>query len=224
LFSFFFLLLYFFFVKMSYRRSPPDYYRGRDRSPYRYSRRSPSPIRYRDDYRRRSPPRNPPSSFRRGHSPRGSRGSYRPMSSRGRYSSPKGRRNPIIYGSETERNISSTLFVGNLPYNFHEREVRDLFERCGRLGDISIGINKRTGESKGYAFISFEERHDAETAFNRYNGFEIDGRRLRLDWDIGYEKKKAYTEDNNSRPQTSSSSSDPNISRNFSEKGLEEVK
>lgn len=62
---------------------------------------------------------------------------------------------------------SSTLFVGNLPYHFRERDVADYFERCGRLRNITVGINRKTGQSKGYAFIEFESRKDAEDAMDR---------------------------------------------------------
>ncbi|KAH3757971.1 hypothetical protein Pelo_10265 [Pelomyxa schiedti] len=48
---------------------------------------------------------------------------------------------------------------------------------------------RNTGQSRGYAFVDFEDRRDAEDAFERYNGYEISGRRLRLDWDVGLPKK-----------------------------------
>jgi len=177
------------FLKMrspDYRSHSPEYRRDRSRSPeYRrnrspprpYSRRSPSP-RYREYFRRRSPsPRN----------------SYGRRNYGNRHYSPSRRRRNIIVGSESERRNSSTLFVGNLPYHFHEREVRELFERYGHVKEITIGINKRTGQSKGYAFVMFLDRRDAETAFEKLDGINIEGRSLRLDWDIGYEKKQTYS-------------------------------
>jgi len=76
-----------------------------------------------------------------------------------------------------------------LPYHFREREAAEVFERYGRLRNISVGVNRRTGQSKGYAFVEFEDRRDAEEAFDRLQGYTIEGRKLRLDWDVGLEKK-----------------------------------
>src|SRR5262245_40679213 len=49
-------------------------------------------------------------------------------------------------GSERERRDSSTLFIGNLPYHFRERDLGECFERCGPIKSVTIGINKRTGQ------------------------------------------------------------------------------
>jgi RNA recognition motif-containing protein len=70
--------------------------------------------------------------------------------------------------SERELRDSTTLFVGNLPYNFRERDVADYFGKCGRLRGVTIGMNRRTGQSKGYAFVEYESRRDAEDAYDRY--------------------------------------------------------
>ena len=92
-------------------------------------------------------------------------------------------------GSSRDRSHSACLFVGNLPYSFRERDVIEYFERCSPIRNITVGFNRRTGQSKGYAFVEFEHRHDAEDAFDRYNGYDFDGRRLRIDWDVGLDKK-----------------------------------
>jgi len=84
---------------------------------------------------------------------------------------------------------STCLFVGNLSYNIRERELRDYMERCGRVKSVTVGVNTHTGQSKGYGFVEFEDRRDAEEAVEKYNGMDIDGRKLRIDWDLGIDKK-----------------------------------
>jgi RNA recognition motif-containing protein len=84
---------------------------------------------------------------------------------------------------------SKTIFFGNLSYNIRDRDLRDLMERFGRVKFVKVGFNQRTGQSKGYAFVEFEHRRDAEEAFYKYQDYPLDGRRLRLDWDLGYDKK-----------------------------------
>jgi RNA recognition motif-containing protein len=61
--------------------------------------------------------------------------------------------------------------------------------KVGRVKSVTVGITRRTGQSKGYGFVEFESRQDAEVAFEKYQGLDIEGRRLRIDWDLGIEKK-----------------------------------
>eukprot|EP01111_Echinosteliopsis_oligospora_P001144 TRINITY_DN1157_c0_g1_i1.p1 TRINITY_DN1157_c0_g1~~TRINITY_DN1157_c0_g1_i1.p1 ORF type:complete len:275 (+),score=41.77 TRINITY_DN1157_c0_g1_i1:29-853(+) len=84
---------------------------------------------------------------------------------------------------------STCLFVGNLPYHFRERDIEDTFGRVGKLRNVTVGFNRRTGQSKGYAFVDYYDRREAEEAFDRYQGYSMDGRKLRLDWDPGVDRK-----------------------------------
>ena len=40
-----------------------------------------------------------------------------------------------------------------------------------------------------FAFLAFEERRDAEDAKEKYDSYPVEGRRLRIDWDVGRDKK-----------------------------------
>lgn len=71
-------------------------------------------------------------------------------------------------GNERDKRYSTCLFVGNLPYHFRERDLSDYFGRCGRIRNITVGLNKTNNQSKGYAFVDFEDRRDAEDAFDKY--------------------------------------------------------
>lgn len=71
--------------------------------------------------------------------------------------------------SERDLRESTTLFIGNLPYHLRERDLADYFGKCGRLRSVTVGFNKRTGQSKGYGFVEFESRRDAEDAYDRYS-------------------------------------------------------
>lgn len=141
--------------------------RSRSRSRDRYRSRSRTPERHRRRYRSRS---RSPRRFRRS-------------------SPPRHRRREVIRGSEEERMRTSSIFVGNIPYSFEERDILNLFERFGRLRQVSVPMDRYTRRNRGFSFIEFEERADAEDAFNKYNGYEIEGRKMRLDWDIGRNAK-----------------------------------
>jgi RNA recognition motif-containing protein len=63
----------------------------------------------------------------------------------------------VIKGSDEDRNVSTCLYVGNLPYSFVEEDgisffnvVRGLFEKCGRIVSVSVPIDRITTRNKGY--------------------------------------------------------------------------
>lgn len=65
-----------------------------------------------------------------------------------------------------------------------EREVRDMFERYGRVESCQIVYDHATGRSRGFCFLTMERLEDAEDAKERLNGQELDGRRIRVDFSI----------------------------------------
>ncbi|KAI7871340.1 hypothetical protein BDF14DRAFT_1936163 [Spinellus fusiger] len=105
---------------------------------------------------------------------------------------PRHSRRPVDRGSAEDRKTSSTLFVGNLPYAYQERDVAAMFERYGRLVKVTVPMDVLTNKNKGFSFVEFEDRRDAEDAFDKFQGFSVEGRRLKLDWDIGLSKKDNY--------------------------------
>jgi RNA recognition motif-containing protein len=152
-------------LSKAYSRSP---------SPNRFGR-SPSPRRYRSP-RRRNYSRSPSRRSRSRSPPR--RESYRPS-----------RKSPFR-AYEREKRHSTSLFVGNVPYHLQQRDLFHVFERCGPVRSVVIGANRKTGQSSGYCFVTYEDRRDAEDAFEKFQGYNLHGRRLRIDWDIGLERKQ----------------------------------
>ncbi|XXG79244.1 hypothetical protein AAC387_Pa09g0357 [Persea americana] len=71
-----------------------------------------------------------------------------------------------------------TLYVGNLPGDVREREVEDLFYKYGPIVEIDLKIPPRP---PGYAFVEFEDAHDAEDAIRGRDGYPFDGHRLRVE-------------------------------------------
>ncbi|KAI8349452.1 hypothetical protein EDC96DRAFT_307521 [Choanephora cucurbitarum] len=100
----------------------------------------------------------------------------------GRYPPKSRQRRPVDRGTEQERKSTTTIYAGNLPYDFIERDVASMFERYGRLKSITVPMDNMTNKNKGFAFVEFEERRDAEDAYEKFDGFSVEGRRLRLDW------------------------------------------
>ncbi|KAI9009941.1 hypothetical protein CLU79DRAFT_486545 [Phycomyces nitens] len=122
---------------------------------------------------------------------------------------PRQSRRPVDRGSAEDRKSSSTLFVGNLPYAYQERDVAAMFERYGRLAKVTVPMDVLTNKNKGFSFVEFEDRRDAEDAFDKFQGFSVEGRRLKLDWDIGLNKKDNYRAPRYGGPPSGTSGDEP---------------
>jgi len=70
------------------------------------------------------------------------------------------------------------LFVGNLPYDVTEAELRAHFAAIGPLSYISLATDRDTGKPRGFAFVEFSARADAEEAMRRLNNQAFKGRAL----------------------------------------------
>jgi RNA recognition motif-containing protein len=70
------------------------------------------------------------------------------------------------------------LFVGNLPYDVTETELRAHFAAIGPLSYLSLATDRDTGKPRGFAFVEFSARADAEDAIRRLNHQAFKGRPL----------------------------------------------
>eukprot|EP00252_Welwitschia_mirabilis_P026562 TRINITY_DN875_c0_g1_i4.p1 TRINITY_DN875_c0_g1~~TRINITY_DN875_c0_g1_i4.p1 ORF type:complete len:351 (-),score=-24.91 TRINITY_DN875_c0_g1_i4:2256-3308(-) len=80
------------------------------------------------------------------------------------------------------RKSGNTIFVGNLPGDVRRSEVEDLFAKYGRIVDIDMKLPPRP---PGFCFVEFEDSLEAEDAIRGRDGYEFDGRRLRVEWARG---------------------------------------
>jgi len=72
------------------------------------------------------------------------------------------------------------LFVGNLSWNTGEDELRYAVENYGQVEEVRIIKDRETGRSRGFGFVTFAERSQAEAAIEGLNGTEIDGRTIKV--------------------------------------------
>jgi len=74
--------------------------------------------------------------------------------------------------------MSVRLFVGNLPYNATEAELREHFSAVGPLSYVSLPTDRESGQPRGFAFVEFNDRAHAEEAISRFNNQLFKGRPL----------------------------------------------
>lgn len=56
------------------------------------------------------------------------------------------------------------LYVGNLPPAFGDQDLQDLFSSYGEIKSSKVILDRDTGKSKGFGFVEFESREDAQKA------------------------------------------------------------
>jgi RNA recognition motif-containing protein len=71
------------------------------------------------------------------------------------------------------------VYVGNLPFNVDEEQLRLLFAEGGReVLEVKIVTDRDTGRPRGFAFVDMASQEEAQTAINSLNGTEVGGRTL----------------------------------------------
>lgn len=70
------------------------------------------------------------------------------------------------------------LYVGNLPYNTSEDDLRTLFSQHGSVDSVAIITDRDTGRSKGFGFVEFGNDEEAKNAIQGLSGQEYGGRAL----------------------------------------------
>ncbi|XP_054762535.1 serine/arginine-rich splicing factor 2-like isoform X2 [Lytechinus pictus] len=88
----------------------------------------------------------------------------------------------MSHGSRMPPDIEgmTSLKVDNLTYRTSPEELRRCFERYGDVGDIYIPRDKFSRESRGFAFVRYLDKRDAEDAMDSMDGNLFDGRKLRV--------------------------------------------
>jgi len=76
--------------------------------------------------------------------------------------------------------MGKKLFVGGLAWATTDDGLRQAFSRFGEVTESKVVMDRETGRSRGFGFVSFANEADAEAAAAAMNGREIDGRPVRV--------------------------------------------
>ena len=116
-------------------------------------------------------------------------GKYVPPSQRGAGRGVAGASFMDAGGKGGERDNDNTIRVSNLTKAVTEDDLRDLFERFGRIFRISLPrVEKKDEqgnifkESRGFAYVAYYDRNHAEKAIEALNGYGYDHLILKLEW------------------------------------------
>ena len=74
--------------------------------------------------------------------------------------------------------MAKRLFVGGIPWSLTDATLADLFGKIGKVASAKIIVDKFTQQSKGFAFVEFENDADADKAIKELNDTEVERRRI----------------------------------------------
>ena len=70
------------------------------------------------------------------------------------------------------------LYVGNLSFESTENDLQDLFQQHGTVTEVNLMMDRMTGKSRGFAFVTMATDADAQNAITQFHGKPFDGRNL----------------------------------------------
>jgi cleavage stimulation factor subunit 2 len=91
---------------------------------------------------------------------------------------------PIPGGAQPPKTVNRncTLFVGNIPYEATEEELRNIFSRVGPVVSIRLMYDKDSRQPKGYGFCEYRDIETAYSCMRNLANVEYNGRPMRVDW------------------------------------------
>ena len=72
------------------------------------------------------------------------------------------------------------MYVGNLSFETTENDLQDLFEQHGTVNEVNLMMDRMTGKSRGFAFVTMNDAEQAKAAMSATNGKELNGRALNV--------------------------------------------
>lgn len=76
--------------------------------------------------------------------------------------------------------MSRKLFVGGLSWDTNDDGLRQAFDRFGRVDEAKVILDRETGRSRGFGFVTFSDAESARSALGEMNGTSLDGRNIKV--------------------------------------------
>ncbi|KAJ1967654.1 hypothetical protein H4R35_006649, partial [Dimargaris xerosporica] len=82
--------------------------------------------------------------------------------------------------SHSKGKPSNTVFVRNIPFEFTEEQLIDVFKEVGPVISFKLVFDKETGRPKGFGFCQYYDIDTASSAVRNLNGYELGGRTIHV--------------------------------------------
>lgn len=78
----------------------------------------------------------------------------------------------------TQLKMSQKLYVGGLPYETTEDDLKNHFSAAGTVTSASVITDRNTGRSRGFGFVEMNTEAEAKSAIDMFNEKDFGGRKL----------------------------------------------
>jgi len=65
------------------------------------------------------------------------------------------------------------IFVAGLPYDMDDAELREFFEKFGKVNSAKVAMDKDTGKSRGFGFVEMPDDTEGREAIEGLNGISL---------------------------------------------------
>jgi RNA recognition motif-containing protein len=93
---------------------------------------------------------------------------------------------------EIPRRMIMDIYVGQLPYNVNEVELKELFSEFGEIASVNLVMDRFSGRSKGFGFIEMPNNSEADKAIKALNKTILKGREIKVN-QVQQQKKNKRT-------------------------------
>lgn len=76
--------------------------------------------------------------------------------------------------------MNNKCFVGGLSWDTNDQSLQAAFEQFGAVQEAKVVLDRDTGRSRGFGFVTMVDAEAAQTAIAEMNGQSLDGRELRV--------------------------------------------
>jgi len=70
------------------------------------------------------------------------------------------------------------LYVGNLAYEMNDEKLKEIFSAAGEVTEAVVIMDKFSGRSKGFGFVTMKDDAAAKKAIEQLNETELEGRKI----------------------------------------------
>ena len=74
--------------------------------------------------------------------------------------------------------MNKKLYVGNMPYDTTQDQIRELFAQAGEVTEVNLITDRDTGRPKGFGFVEMATVEGSSEAIKRFNGYSMGERAL----------------------------------------------